>query len=88
MFRIFVMHSLCDLPCAVGRRHTLVEGAQHSVRIADTDVTLVGGSDLFGSVVGKTLSNVGVGMIHYDEALRDLGARVLELSNWRELRAP
>jgi hypothetical protein len=35
----------------------------------NTDVIIDGGSDLFGAVVGRTLTITGSGSAHYDESL-------------------
>lgn len=48
--------------------------ASYAVYAPDSDVTITGGSDLYGAVVGKTVKNTGGSKIHYDAALSSFGA--------------
>ena len=44
-----------------------------AVYAPDSDVAITGGSDLYGAVIGKTVTNSGGTKIHYDTSLSDNG---------------
>ncbi len=48
--------------------------ASYAVYAPDSEVTIAGGSDLYGAVVGKSVKNTGGSKIHYDAALGSFGA--------------
>ena len=50
------------------------------------EITLVGGAELFGSVVGKDAKLTGHSKVHYDEALRTTGGiSAVVIASWDEL---
>ena len=56
----------------------------------EVDVTVGGGDDYYGAIVGKTITLRGGVRFHYDLALGELGSRgaSLERLYWRDLGAP
>ncbi|MBA2539734.1 MAG: hypothetical protein H0V17_08885 [Deltaproteobacteria bacterium] len=51
-------------------------GAQSSFACyaPDSDITISGGGEIFGAVIGKTVKDVGGSLIHYDKALATIPA--------------
>ncbi len=43
--------------------------ASYALYAPDSDVTISGGGQIFGAVIGKTVKDVGGSLIHYDKAL-------------------
>lgn len=64
---IFMVASTCTSIKVTGG-----SDASYAVYAPDSDVTITGGSDLYGSVVGKTIDATGGAQIHYDKALKNL----------------
>lgn len=53
------------------------------INAPQADVTMAGTSTLFGAVIAKSFTSVGVSSVHYDEAMAR--ARNLLVARWREL---
>jgi hypothetical protein len=51
----------------------------------DAKVHIVGGGDLFGSVVGKVVESAGGARIHYDKRLEDNQDGKVTMLTWVEL---
>ena len=47
--------------------------AAYAVYAPDSDIAISGGSDIYGAVIGKTVTNTGGTKIHYDTSLGDIG---------------
>jgi len=67
-------------------------GAYMTVYAPTTDVILMGTSDLYGALIGKTLSVGGTASIHYDTALDHAslvaGQSKFTMTSWKECRNP
>lgn len=56
-----------------------------------TNIAASGNADIFGSIIGKTVTVSGNGNIHYDEALQNLGgtsSASYSLDAWRDQASP
>lgn len=61
---IFMLAATCPTAKITGGAN-----AAYAVYGPDTDITISGGGEIFGAVVGKTVTDTGGSKIHYDKAL-------------------
>ncbi len=59
-----------------------------AVYAPNANLAVTGDGDIYGALVGKTVSVSGNGDIHYDEALQDLGVSGYTIASWKETRNP